>query len=478
MPQDRRADKPQPSEPGAQAESAATATTAATATATTADPAPQEGGGSRLERWFQMRARGSNPRTEIVAGLSMFVATAYAAVVVPGQLAKAGMPHGPVTTAVILSIALATLGMGLFANLPFVLAPGLGGVALVAVTLVGQDHVPWDAALGMVLWSGVAFLLLTVFGIRDLITRLMPINLKYAISAGLGLYIALLGFRDSGLVVAKPDSDSLTLGALSSAPALLALGGLVLLTALSSRKVPGAFLITIAAVTLAGIPAGVTEVPDHLFGAPDSPGAVAFHVDILGALKPEYFPYIFAFFVSEFFSMTGTLLAVSGRAGLLDAQGNLPRMRRPFYVDSAAVIGGAGLGAPSMTAYLESSAGADSGGRTGLSSAVAACGFAALLLITPFATLIPSAATAPVLMYIGLNMLGALRKVDFTEPTNALPAAMLVATTVFFGNFGTGIAVGLTAHVLVKAAAGRFRELPWGLWIVMIPLGYYFYTLV
>ncbi|MEU2605814.1 NCS2 family permease [Streptomyces albus] len=446
----------------------------------TAEPPPQPSppGNSLLERWFAVRARGSTPRTEVLAGLSMFVATAYAAVVVPGQLAKAGMPHGPVTTAVILAVVLATLAMGLAANLPFVLAPGLGGVALVAVTLVGQDHVPWDAALGMVLWSGVAFLLLTLFGIRDLLTRLMPLNLKYAISAGLGLYIALLGFRDSGLVEAKPQSNSLTLGDLSQAPALLALGGLVLLAALSSRKVPGAFLITMAAVTVAGIPAGVTELPDHLFGAPDSPGPVAFHVDVLGALKPEYFPYIFAFFVSEFFSMTGTLLAVSGRAKLLDADGNLPRMRRPFYVDSAAVIGGAGLGAPSMTAYLESSAGADSGGRTGLSSVVAAGGFAALLLITPFATLIPSAATAPVLMYIGLTMLGALRKVDFSEPTTALPAALLVATTVFFGNFGTGIAVGLAAHVLIKAAAGRFREIPWGLWIVMIPLGYYFYTLV
>lgn len=468
------ADGTGPSANGTNGTNGAAGTAAGAGAPRTPEPSPS----GRLDRWFRLSARGTSPRTEVVAGLSMFVATAYAAVVVPGQLAQAGMPHGAVTTAVVIAIAVATLAMGLVANLPFVLAPGLGGVALVAVTLVGQDHVPWDAALGMVLWSGVAFLLLTVFGIRDLITRLMPLNLKFAISAGLGLYIALLGFRDSGLVKAKSESDSLTLGDLSQAPALLALGGLVLLTALSARKVPGAFLITMAAVTVAGIPLGVTELPDHLFGAPDSPGPVAFHVDVFGALKPEYFPYIFAFFVSEFFSMTGTLLAVSGRAGLTDKDGNIPGMRRPFYVDSAAVIGGAGFGAPSMTAYLESSAGADSGGRTGLSSAVAAGAFAVLLLVTPFATLIPSAATAPVLMYIGLNMLGALRKVEFTDPTNAVPAALLVATTVFFGNFGTGIAVGLAAHVLVKAVSGRFREIPWGLWIVMVPLGYYFYTLV
>ncbi|MEU5959371.1 NCS2 family permease [Streptomyces sp. NPDC047525] len=433
---------------------------------------------SPVERVFGVRDRGSSHRTELVAGASMFMAAAYAVVVVPGQLASAGVPHGAATTAVIIAIALATLAMGLIANLPFVVAPGLGGVALIAFTIVGQDHVPWDTALGMVFWSGVAFLLLTLFGIRDLVTRLMPMNLKYAISGGLGLYIALIGFRDADLVVGNADKAALAVGDLSEPTALLALAGLLLLTALAARKVPGAFLITIAAVTLVGVPLGVTDVPDSLFAAPDSPGPLLFNIDILGALKPEYFPYIFAFFVSEFFSMTGTLLAVSGRAGLLDKDGNIPGSRRPFLVDSVSVMGGSAVGAPSMTAYLESSAAADAGGKTGLASVWAACGFALLLLVTPFATLIPSAATAPVLMFIGLNMLGALKNVDFKDPTNAIPAALTVATTLFFGNFGTGIATGLAAHVLVKTVSGRIREVPWPLWIVMIPLGYYFYTLV
>lgn len=439
-----------------------------------ATPAPV----SLVERLFRVRGRGSSHRTELVAGASMFMAAAYAVVVVPGQLASAGVPHGAATTAVIIAIALATLAMGLIANLPFVVAPGLGGVALIAFTIVGQDHVPWDTALGMVFWSGVAFLLLTLLGIRDLVTRLMPMNLKYAISGGLGLYIALIGFRDADLVVGNADKAALAVGDLSKPTALLALAGLLLLTALAARKVPGAFLITIAAVTVAGVPLGVTDVPGSLFAAPESPGPLLFHIDILGALKPEYFPYIFAFFVSEFFSMTGTLLAVSGRAGLLDKDGNIPGSRRPFLVDSVSVMGGSAVGAPSMTAYLESSAAADAGGKTGLSSVWAACGFALLLLVTPFATLIPSAATAPVLMYIGLTMLGALKNVDFKDPTNAIPAALTVATTLFFGNFGTGIATGLAAHVLVKTVSGRIREVPWPLWIVMIPLGYYFYTLV
>lgn len=393
-----------------------TAPTTGEQTAVTTEPPA-----SLTERLFSVRGRGSTHRTEIVAGASMFMAAAYAVVVVPGQLAGAGVPHGAATTAVIIAIALATLAMGLMANLPFVVAPGLGGVALVAFTIVGQDHVPWDTALGMVFWSGVAFLVLTLLGIRDLVTRLMPMHLKYAISGGLGLYIALIGFRDADLVVGNADKAALAVGDLSKPAGLLALAGLLLLTALASRKVPGAFLITIAAVTIAGIPLGVTEVPDSLFSAPDSPGPLLFHIDVLGALRPEYFPYIFAFFVSEFFSMTGTLLAVAGRAGLLDEDGNIPGSRRPFLVDSVSVMGGAAVGAPSMTAYLESSAGADSGGRTGLASVWAACGFGLLLLVTPFATLIPSAATAPVLMYIGLNMLGALKNVDFKDPTHAVP---------------------------------------------------------
>lgn len=235
-----------------------------------ADTAPESA--SLVERLFRVRGRGSTPRTELVAGASMFMAAAYAVVVVPGQLAGAGVPHGAATTAVIIAIALATLAMGLIANLPFVVAPGLGGVALIAFTIVGQDHVPWDTALGMVFWSGVAFLVLTLLGIRDLVTRLMPMNLKYAISGGLGLYIALIGFRDADLVVGNADKAALAVGDLSKPAGLLALGGLLLLTALAARKVPGAFLITIAAVTVVGIPSGSRTSPTASSPPPPRPG--------------------------------------------------------------------------------------------------------------------------------------------------------------------------------------------------------------
>lgn len=427
--------------------------------------------------FFQLRDRGSSVRTEIVAGVATFLAAAYAAVVVPGELAGAGIPHGPITTAVICAIVLATVAMGLVTNLPFVIAPGLGGVALVAVTIVGQDKVPWPTALGMVFWSGVVFLALSVFGVREFIVRLIPANIKRAISAGVGLFIALVGFRNGDLIVANSESKALSVGDLGSPGPLLALGALAVLIALMARRIPGAFIIVIVAATLIGIPLGVTHVPAQLFTAPPSPGPVVFHVDVLGALRAQYFPYIFAFFVSEFFSMTGTLLAVSGRAGLLDADGNVPNAKRAFIVDSASVVGGSALGAPSMAAYLESTAGAESGGKTGITALVTAGCFALLIPLGFLAAVIPSAATAPVLIYIGLSMLSSLKSVETADPTEFIPVALTVSTTVFFGNFGTGIAVGLASYVLAKALAGRFRQIPVGLWFVMIPLGYYFYTL-
>jgi len=432
---------------------------------------------SGLDRFFSLTERGSNVRTEVVAGLSLLLAVAYAVVVVPGQLAKAGVPLGPVTTAVVLAIALATLVMGLYANLPVALAPGLGGVALVAVTLLGQQHVPWPTAMGMVFWSGVAFLLLSLFGARERLLRLIPEPVKHSISAGLGLFIALLGFRDAGLVRAGPNGTSLVLGHLDTAAALLTLAGLAVLTALMSRRVLGAYLMVIVLVALAGIPLGLTRLPAHLVTPPAGLGPIAFHLDLLGALAPRYLPYLFAFFISEVFSATATLFAVSSQAGLTDEHGNVANGKRPFVTDSVAVLGGAAVGAPSMTPYLESVAAADSGGRTGLTSVVAALGFVALLPFTAVAGAIPQAATAPVLIYVGLRLLAALRRVDFTEPTDAIPAALTVAATVFFGNFGTAIALGLVAYPVVKVLAGRVREVPRGLWLVMIPLAYYFYTL-
>lgn len=431
---------------------------------------------STLDRFFKLSERGTSVRTEVVAGLSMFLAAAYVVVVVPGMLADAGVPRAAATTGVIVTVVLATLFMGLYANLPFVLAPGLGGVALVAVTLIQHDQVPYPVAMGMVFWSGVAFLALTLLGVRQLVTRVIPDSVRLSIGAAIGLYIAMLGFRSAGLIEFGP--KGMKLGDLGSHSAWLAIGGLVVVTALASRKVPGALLITMVALTVVAIPLDVAKVPGSLFELPAGLGPVGFEVDILGALKPDYLPYLFALFAAEFFSTTGVVLAVGERVGLANDKGEIPNVNKPFLVDSVSVIGGSAIGGPSVTTYLESAAGSDSGGRTGLTSVVTGGLFAVLLLLTPLATMIPQAVTAPVLVFIGLGMLAGLRKVDMSDPTDAIPAALVVACTLFWGNFGTGIAAGLTAYVLIKAVAGRFKEIHLGMWVMLPFLLYFFYNSV
>ncbi|WP_067487532.1 NCS2 family permease [Actinomadura hibisca] len=429
-----------------------------------------------LDRFFRLSERGTSVRTEVLAGVSMFLAAAYVVVVVPGMLAGAGVPRAAATTGVIVTVVLATLFMGLYANLPFVLAPGLGGVALVAVTLIQHDQVPYPVAMGMVFWSGVAFLALTLLGVRQLVTRVIPDAVRLSIGAAIGLYIAMLGFRSAGLIEFGP--KGMKLGELGSAAGLLAIAGLVLVTALSARKVPGALLITMVVLTVAAVPLGVAELPDSWFELPAGLGPIAFEVDVWGALQPHYLPFLFALFAAEFFSTTGVVLAVGERIGLADDKGELPDVNKPFLVDSVSVIGGSAIGGPSVTTYLESAAGSDSGGRTGLTSVVTGGLFAVLLLLTPLATMIPQAVTAPVLIFIGLGMLKGLQKVDMSDPTDAIPAALTVACTLFWGNFGTGIAAGLTAYVLVKAVSGRFRDVHAGMWAMLPFLLYFFYNSV
>ncbi|MDA3624913.1 NCS2 family permease [Saccharopolyspora sp. WRP15-2] len=427
---------------------------------------------AKLDRWFGLAERGSSVRTELLAGLSMFFASAYAVVVIPGMLAKAGVPHEAATTGTILTIVLATAAVGFFANMPFMLAPGLGGTALVAATLIQQQHVPYPVAMGMVFWSGIAILVLSVLGLRGLLAKVIPDNIRLAIGTAIGLFIVYVGFKLSGML--EPTAKGLDIGDLGSAEVLLALGGIVLVAALQARKVPGAFVIGIVALTIIGIPLGVTELPDHWFQAPAGLGPVAFDIDVWGALRPEYLQYLFAFFASELFSATGVVLAVTERIGL--TRNSDRNINRTFLVDSVAITGGSLVGAPSVTTYAESAAGSDAGGRTGLTSLTTAGLFLLLLLLTPFATMIPSAATAPVLIVVGLSMMRGFQRVDLSDLTEAVPAALLVTCTIFWGNFGNGIAAALTAYVLIKVVAGRWRDVHLGMWILLPFLLLFFFT--
>ncbi|WP_368769932.1 NCS2 family permease [Enterobacter cloacae] len=433
-------------------------------------PAP----GNWLERRFALHSRGSTVRTECLAGLTGFLAAAYLLVVIPGLLAVGGMDKGAATTGTILVFVAGTLLMAFYANLPFIVGPGIGGSVLVGVTLAGSEGIGWQIGLGIACWSGILFFLLTRFGLREVV----PQSIKLGLTASIGLFVAVLGFRNAGLVLANAKTNALMLGDFLSPGALVALSGLFLAIALQARRIPGAILWAILFATLVGIPMGVTHLPASFIDMPHSLTPVLGHIDMLGALNIAFLPFLFVFFASEFFSTMGTTLAVGGEAGLLDEEGNMANINRPFMVDSIAAAIGPWVGIPAATALIESSAAAEAGGKTGMTALAAAVMFLLMLLFTPVALMIPKEATAPALILIGLNMFSGLRKVDLANFTYGLPVLMMVMITLIANSFGTGIAGGLLFYIVIKAIAGKWREIPVGLWILAIPLVYYFATLV
>lgn len=430
-----------------------------------------------LERRFHIRRRGSTVRTELIAGFTTFATMAYVLAVVPGILEAGGVPRGPVTVAIIVMAALSTLAMGIFTNRPLALAPGLGSVAFIALTLSAVEGIPWQTSMGMVFISGVAFVLLTVFGLREIIAAIIPREIKIAIGAGVGLFICYIGFRSGGLVHASESSNAIVMGNLGQPGAILTLIGLGLVLLLYLRKVSGGLLLAILATTAIGIPLGVTSMPETWFQLPSGIGEVAFQLDILDALKFSFIPFIFALFVADFFSTLGTLFAVGAKGNFLDKDGNFPDIKKPFLVDSASTVAGSLVAVPVMTTYVESTSGVEAGGRTGLTSIATSGLFLATLLFTPVALMIPEQATAPVLILVGLLMLQPLRDIEVTNLPEALPAFFTIVVTIFSFNIGTGIAAGMVTYVVAKVCAGQFRSIPVGMWILLIPLVYYFTTL-
>jgi adenine/guanine/hypoxanthine permease len=435
-------------------------------------------GSGWLDRRFRLSERGTSARTEMIAGATTFLAAAYLLVVIPSILASGGLDRGAATTTTIMVFVAATLFMAFYANLPFIVGPGIGGSVIVATTLVLSEGVPWPAAMAIAFWSGVLFLILTLLGLREVVTRMVPVQIKLALSASIGLFIAVLGFRNAGLVLANAKTNAMMLGDFTKPGAVVALIGLAIAVLLHARKVPGSILWAILGATAIGIPLGVTKLPAALVSLPHDIGPVTWQLDFVGALSPVFFPYLFAFFAAEFFSTMGTTLAVGGKAGLLDEQGNMADINKPFVVDSVAATIGPLFGIPALTALIESAAGAEAGGRTGLTAIAAAALFLLALLFVPVALMIPAQATAPALILIGLSMFGGLKKVNLEDFTDGLPAILMVLLTLLSNSFGTGIAGGLLSYVLIKLLAGKGREVSTGMYVLAVPLTYYFWTVV
>jgi AGZA family xanthine/uracil permease-like MFS transporter len=431
-----------------------------------------------LDRRFALSARNTSVRIETLAGITSFLAAAYLLVVIPSLLATGGMDRGAATTSTIIVFVLSTIFMGLYTNLPFIVGPGIGGSVILGVTLAATEHVAWQTGLGIAFISGVLFLILTLVGARSLVVRLIPAQIKLGLGASIGLFIAALGFRNAGMVIANAKTNALALGDFSRPGTIVALIGLAAAVVLQGRRIPGAILWAILIAAAAGVPLGVTHLPSSIISLPHDIMPVAFKLDIPSALTVAAIPYLFVFFAAEFFSTLGTTLAVGAKANLLDENANLPNINRPFLVDSIAATLGPVFGIPALTALVESAAGVEAGGRSGLSSLAAAGMFALMLLFVPVALAIPKEATAPALILIGLSMFSTIRHAHFDDFTDAFPVLSMVLLTLMSNSFGTGIAGGLLCFVIVKLLAGRFKEVPWGLVVLAIPLGYYFWTVV
>jgi AGZA family xanthine/uracil permease-like MFS transporter len=430
-----------------------------------------------LDRVFDLTRRGTNPRTEVIAGLTTFMTAAYLVIVIPNILASGGMDIAAVTTATIIMFAIGTLAMAFYARLPFVVGPGIGGSVIVATTLALTEGIPWQTGMAIAFWSGVLFLILTLVGMREVVLQTVPVTIKVALSASIGLFIATLGFRNAGLIVANPRINAFTLGNFGAHGAVVALVGLAVAVALHIHKIRGGILIAMLGATVVGIPLGVTKSPTAYFGLPHSIWPVALKLNLADALHPAFFPYLFAFFAAEFFSTMGTTLALAGEAGMLDEHGNMPDINGPFVVDSCAATIGPLLGVPASTALIESGAGVEAGGRTGLTSFTTAVLFLVMLLFAPLILMIPKEATSPALILVGLSMFANLRKIDMQDFTEALPAILTVLITLFANNFGTGIAAGILSYVAVQVLAGRARQVSFGLYLLTIPLLYFFWAM-
>ena len=430
-----------------------------------------------LGKKFKFLDNGTNLKTELIAGLTTFATMSYVLATIPNILEGAGLNRASILTALIIFIIICSVAMALYTNRPFALAPGLSSVAIIGTTLP-QMNMPVEVAFGLVFLSGIIFVIISFVGIREIVVKAIPASVKISISAGIGLYISLIGLKMAGVVIANPKNNTLNLGDMTTAKSILFAIGFLLILVLEARKIKGSLILAILMVTIIGIPMGVTKVPTNLINIPTGISDVSFKIDILGALKPEYFPWIFTFFVPDFFGTMGIILGIANRAGWLDKNGNMQDIDRCFKVDSLSTVAGSFFCMPVMTTYLESASGVEDGGRTGMTALVTSFLFTLTLLFTPIALMVPGVATAPVLTIIGFQMLSSMKSVNYNDKTESLPAFIAVAMTIFTFNIATGLSLSVLSYIILKVFSGKGKEIPKAMYGLALVLIYYLYTLI
>jgi adenine/guanine/hypoxanthine permease len=418
-----------------------------------------------LERVFHLQANQTTVRRELLAGLTTFMTMAYVVVVNPRILSEAGMPVEGVLFATCISAAIATLIMGLWANYPIALAPGMSLNAYFTYSIVLGRHVPWQTALGVVFLSGVLFLALTLTNIREQIVNGIPDCLKHGTAAGIGFFIAFIGLRNAKIIVASP-ATFVGLGKASDPQVLLAAAGLLLIAILMARRVGSAILLGIVAIALAGIPLGLAHWPEHLFSLPH-PAGTFLKLDFRSAAKLGLGELIFVFFFVDLFDNVGTLVGVCEQGGFL-RDGRLPRASRALLADAFGTMFGALTGTSTVTSYIESAAGVAAGARTGLGNIVIAALFLAAMFCAPLVAAIPSYATAPALILVGALMCGSVGRIRWDDFTDAFPAFLTLVATPLTFSIATGLSLGMLSFTFIKLGTGRYREISPLIWVLSV----------
>jgi len=418
-----------------------------------------------LERLFKLSENKTSFRTEVLAGVTTFLTMCYIIIVNPLILSETGMDHGAVFVATCLAAAIGCLVMGLIANYPIALAPGMGLNAYFTYSVCLGMGVPWQTALAAVFISGLIFLAISFLKIREAIVNAIPMSLKFAIGGGIGLFLALVALKNSGIIVANP-ATLVGLGDIKQPTVLLSLLGLLMIVVMHHFRIRGAIIISILVITAISTFMGLNQFKG-VVGEIPSLAPTFLQMDFEGLFTASLIGVIFVFFLVDLFDSTGTLVGVSHRAGLL-VDGKLPRLKKALFADSTAIVAGAALGTSSTTPYIESASGVAAGGRTGLTAVVVACLFLACLFLAPLAQSVPGFATAPALLFVGVLMIQGITNIDWEDITEAVPAFLTIVFMPFAYSIADGIAMGFISYALIKLLTGKAKTVPYMVWIVAV----------
>ena len=424
---------------------------------------PNPSSAGMLERLFKLSENKTTFRTEILAGVTTFLTMCYIIIVNPMILSETGMDHGAVFVATCLAAAIGCLVMGIVANYPIALAPGMGLNAYFTYSVCLGMGVPWQTALAAVFVSGIIFIAISMFKIREAIVNAIPMSLKLAIGGGIGLFLALIALKNAGVIVDNP-ATLVGLGDLKQPSVLLALLGFLMVVVMHHFKVRGAIIISILVLTAISAALGLSEFKG-VVGEIPSIAPTFMQMDFEGLFTASLIGVIFVFFLVDLFDSTGTLVGVSHRAGLLQ-DGKLPRLKKALFADSSAIVAGAALGTSSTTPYIESSAGVAAGGRTGLTAVIVGLLFIACLFLAPLAQSVPGFATAPALLFVGVLMIQGIVHIDWDDITEAVPEFLTVVFMPFTYSIADGIAMGFISYALIKLLTGKAKSVPYMVWII------------